>query len=415
MEDCILQEAGIRHELTVGYAPEQNGNAERMNRTIIEKARSMLFDAKLSKKYWAEAISTAAYLINRTPTRADKGKTPEEVWTGKTPNLKYLRIFGCKAMVHVSKQKRQKWDAKSQELIFVGFCDDTKDFRFLNKNGKVTIARDATFLETSDDSKKHIEKVNMPKTKQTICIIDLDNADTDNDDDIVNNDTKLEDIFSDDESSYEDAILEPNKVVPKDDQQQITQETPDEINELKRSQRTRKQTQFYHKSLLTQETDPNEPQTAEEAVQSKNKNEWLKAMVEEYESLKKNNTWTLVEAPRDKKILNTKWVFKKEINQTEKSIRYKARLVVKGCAQTAGIDYKEIYSLVVKYSSLRMLFAIATKKNLNIDHMDIKTAYLHGDLAEEIYVKPPKDIKIPKEKVWRLNTAVYGLKQSGRT
>lgn len=74
-----------------------------MNRTIVEKAKSILFDAKLSKGYWAEAVSTAAYLINTILTKSNEGKTPEGTWTGNTPNLRHLRIFGCKAMVHVPK------------------------------------------------------------------------------------------------------------------------------------------------------------------------------------------------------------------------------------------------------------------------------------------------------------------------
>ncbi|KAK9695686.1 Reverse transcriptase (RNA-dependent DNA polymerase) [Popillia japonica] len=112
----------------------------------------------------------------------------------------------------------------------------------------------------------------------------------------------------------------------------------------------------------------------------------------------------------------TKWVFKTKPCTTEESVKFKARLVVTGCAQTEGIDYQETYSPVVKYTSLRYLFSLAAKKNLEIDHMDVKTAYLQSTLDEEIYVKPPKEFRDPKKpsQVWRLQKSMYGLKQSGR-
>lgn len=91
--NCFLREAGIIHETTVPYTPEQNGVSERLNRTIIEKARAMLEDAHLENKYWAEAVSTAVYLNNLSPTNAKKGKIPEELWTGSKVNLSHLRVW----------------------------------------------------------------------------------------------------------------------------------------------------------------------------------------------------------------------------------------------------------------------------------------------------------------------------------
>lgn len=95
---------GIRHQKSCPYTPEQNGVAERMNRTILEKARSMLNDAKMQKKFWAEAVNTAVYLINRSPTRTLHGKTPEEAWTNKKPYVGHLKIFGSVAKVEVGSE-----------------------------------------------------------------------------------------------------------------------------------------------------------------------------------------------------------------------------------------------------------------------------------------------------------------------
>lgn len=91
----FLKKEGIRHELTVPKTPEQNGVAERMNKTLMETVRSMLADAKLPQKFWAEALSTAVYLRNRSPTKSVKEMTPFEAWTGEKPKVDHLRIFGC--------------------------------------------------------------------------------------------------------------------------------------------------------------------------------------------------------------------------------------------------------------------------------------------------------------------------------
>ena len=88
-----MKKEGVRHELTVPKTPEQNGVAERMNRTLVETTRSMLADSKLPQKFWAEALSTAVYLRNRSPTKSVEAMTPSEAWTGEKPNVNHLHIF----------------------------------------------------------------------------------------------------------------------------------------------------------------------------------------------------------------------------------------------------------------------------------------------------------------------------------
>ncbi len=109
-----LNSEGIRHELTIPKTPEQNGVAERLNRTVVEMSRSMLIDAKLPNKFWAEAVSTAAYLKNRSPSRVIEDKTPFEVWHGYKPKVDHLRVFGCDAYSHIPKDERSKFDSKTR-------------------------------------------------------------------------------------------------------------------------------------------------------------------------------------------------------------------------------------------------------------------------------------------------------------
>ena len=125
--------------------------AERMNKMLMESARSMMLHAKLPDKYWAEAVATAAYIKNRTPANAIKqNKTPFERWYGKKPNVSNLKVFGCITYAHVPDSQRQKLDKKSKKLRFVGYSLEHKGYRLISEETlKVIIHRDAVFNETA--------------------------------------------------------------------------------------------------------------------------------------------------------------------------------------------------------------------------------------------------------------------------
>lgn len=142
----FLQENGINHQLTAPYTPEQNGIAERMNRTIMEKVRCMLHETKLPKFLWAEAVNYSVYLINRQP-HSKIGMTPQEAWTGAKPNLSHIKIFGTKAMIHIPDQKRRKLDPKAEKGYMVGFDINTKGYRlYLPHKRQVIINRNVSFI-----------------------------------------------------------------------------------------------------------------------------------------------------------------------------------------------------------------------------------------------------------------------------
>ena len=122
-------EKGISHEFTVPYCPQQNGVAERMNRTIMEGAGSMLYHAKLPLEFWAEACSTAVYLHNRSPTTALKDKTPFKSLFGRRPDISQLKVFGCVSYVHVPDDQRRKLDAKAHKAIFVEYPPGVKGYK----------------------------------------------------------------------------------------------------------------------------------------------------------------------------------------------------------------------------------------------------------------------------------------------
>eukprot|EP00253_Pinus_taeda_P035873 PITA_35873 len=130
----------------------------RMNKTLMERARSMLSGAGLGQEFWAEAVDTACYLVNRSPSSALEDKTPQEVWTGKTPSLSHLRVFGCDAYVHVPKEKRTKLDSKSEKCIFIGYKDGLKGYKLWNPvTREVVYSRDVVFREVKDVIKHEVQ------------------------------------------------------------------------------------------------------------------------------------------------------------------------------------------------------------------------------------------------------------------
>lgn len=104
----FLGASGIRHQRTVPYTPQSNGVAERMNRTLLDMARTMLLDAKLPIQFWAEAVATAVYLRNCAPTKGVEGSTPVQRWNGKIPSVSHIRLFGSLIYAYVPKPKREK-------------------------------------------------------------------------------------------------------------------------------------------------------------------------------------------------------------------------------------------------------------------------------------------------------------------
>ena len=131
----FLKECGIRSEPTAAYSPQQNRVSERLNRTLVEAARSMISHAGLSKAYWAEAVATATYLRNRMVSSAIKsGITPYQLWYGKKPNLKHLRVFGCTVYSLIPDGEHKKLDEKAQKLQFIGYTEIAGNYKVWDEN-----------------------------------------------------------------------------------------------------------------------------------------------------------------------------------------------------------------------------------------------------------------------------------------
>jgi hypothetical protein len=162
---------------------------------------------------------------------------------------------------------------------------------------------------------------------------------------------------------------------------------------LRRSDRVRRLPERYSPSdfcsNFSLSITNDDPRTVKEAVDSEDGNLWKRAMEEEMESLDKNEAWDLVELPTGRNPIGIKWVFKNKLNAEGKVEIYKAQLVAKGYSQVEGIDFGEIFSPVAKLTSIRVLLSVAVAFDFEIEQMDVKTTFLHGDLEEEIFMKQP--------------------------
>lgn len=377
-----LKSKGIEHQLTVRYTPEQNGVAERTNRTIVEMARCLIHEAKADERMWAEAVNTAVYLKNRSPHKAVMNSTPEEKWSGEKPNLKYLRVWGCIVQAHIPNALRKKFDRKSKQYIFVGYSERTKGYRLfdINKPGHIIISRDVVFFENRFLHENDIQTPVIPPS-------------------ILTSEESPEDQITEDENDDESELeinINANATQRRSERRRKAKEFPDHI--------------LYHVAEIT-----SDPITVKEAMESPDHDRWKQAMDEEYTSLAENNVWTLVDRPTDRKVVQCKWVFHVK-NSANGEVRYKARLVARGFTQTYGEDFTETFAPVVRNSTLRLLFALSVNLNLSIDHVDVTTAFLNSDLNEQIFMTQPEGYITDenKNKVCLLNKAIYGLKQSSR-
>ncbi|KAI5322517.1 hypothetical protein L3X38_031589 [Prunus dulcis] len=339
----FCEEHGIIHEVTPPYSPQSNGVAERKNRTLIDMVNSMLLSSGLLENLWGEAMLTDCFILNRI-TLKDNEKTPYELWKRRLPNLRILKVWGCLAKVLIPDPKRKKIGPKTMDAVFLGYAKNSSANSFLVINSEVkevannTImeARDATFFEDISPYKIRISKEVQISEKPSSS-------------------TTIENL---------------------------------ESQELRRSKRARVEKNFgddFYTFLVE-----GDPTTYKEAVMSVDASFWKKAINDEFQSIIQNNTWMLTNLPTGNKAIGCKWVFRKKLKLDGSIDKYKARLVAKGFTQKKGIDYFDTYSPVSRITTIRTLIALAYVHNLVIHQMDVKTAFLNGDLDEEIYMEQPE-------------------------
>ncbi|KAJ0765403.1 putative RNA-directed DNA polymerase [Helianthus annuus] len=505
--DEFCTSKGILHEYSSRYTPQQNGVAERKNRTIIETARTMLVESELPIQFWGEAVSAACYTLNRVLTVKRHGKTCFELLQRRKPDLSYLEPFGAPCTMI---EPDGKFGAKAIEGFFLGYA--TPNFRVWNLATKkielwseVRVQRYTspvrapgdpwmfdydglfnsfnlpTFDEESAAARMLLESDNAAVSPLVRPIVVDPQASTS-----VNNMVQNE-VYEDaadyndssEDDEYHDAAegssapaapvqgasgdtphtqnidtaegnastsnhipgvelvvdlnlnnLGINARVPDNPEMRIHDTHPQQniIGDVHRGVQTRNQLRNNRNAGLYsairesgQQNDwsfacyvsQEEPKSWKEALKD---SAWVEAMQEELQQFHKLGVWKLVEKPENYKKIGTRWVFKCKKDDRGVVIRNKARLVVQGFRQIEGIDYNEVYAPVARLEAIRIFLAYASFKGFKVYQMDVKSAFLHGVVEEEVYVEQPPGFEDPvhPDRVWLLNKALYGLHQAPR-
>ena len=423
-----LKEHGIVSQFTPPGTPQWNGVSERRNRTLLDMVRSMMSQASLPISFWGYALETAAYTLNRVPSKSVE-KTPYELWYGKAPIMFFLKIWGCEAFV--KRQTSDKLGPKSDKLIFVGYPKETKGYYFYNQTeNKIIVARHGTFLEKeflvrrNSRSDAMLEEIQDQSQEENLQIPSLDVPVSGSHDGLESSrmiktiDTPQEVLSQVGENLTEDH--EPSINVEEEIVPPIVEnfEAPEpEAHVLRRSTRVIQAPDRYLGLHEVSVLDTEDPLTYKDAMGRPDSESWLKAMKSEVQSMYDNQVWDLVDAPLGVKPVENKWVFKRKTDMDGNLTTYKARLVAKGYRQVQGIDYEETFSPVAMFKSIRILLAIAAFYDYEIWQMDVKTAFLNGDLEEEVYMVQPEGFIDPEnaKKICKLKRSIYGLKQASRS
>lgn len=392
---------GILHQLTVAYTPQQNGVAERANRTLLDLVRSMLHARRIEKRFWAEGLSTAAYVRNRVPSRSlPLGVTPYKRWHDKVPDISHLRVFGCNCWYVPPKCTLHKLSERSIKGVLVGYSSESKGYKIWNSSSNTfIISRDVTFDERPIDiiqntsSSQYQELPLTPEPDLSSC---TDQAiDTPED----SRDLIEQEVGEEQQGCIEDSTIPttPGTSLPR-----RSTRTPAPLTEWWKTDPGTSSDQALAVCAI--------PRSYKEATKLEHADFWKPGIDREHDCLLKNKTWTYIPRKPGMHVLPCKYVFR------IKDSGPKARLVALGCLQKSGIDYDETFAPVVKMVTIRIILALVAHLDLECEQMDVVTAFLNGDLDQDIYMEIPDGLKTSNNAhmVCKLQKALYGLKQAPR-
>ncbi|GJP75258.1 hypothetical protein CLOP_g5715 [Closterium sp. NIES-67] len=419
-----LKRKGIQHQLTVPYNPQQNGVAERFNRTLQEGARTLLGRAGLPDPFWVSALRQVALVKNRVlATVGDKEWIPYVKWYGSAPAVNMLRAFGCMVVFHVPKEKRGKLEASGRWGVHLGIAKDQKGWLLWDlTTQKLTVSRDVKFLESLYYKEWKQQQQKLPSTP---LIVEAD--------ELQQPSRQVEVAVSEEEMS---GVTEEGGAAEVEQQQQQHESPPRVPHPPERPRRDvrppvrltyggRGKPNVVQAGSVVEQIEEDEiahcywapipePKTREEALNGPNGEKWKASEDEEFGSLIENETWDMCDLPPGKKAITSKMIYKHKYGPEGELTRYKSRLVARGFQQTKGKDYDEVFAPVGKGTTLRALLAIAALLGWKIRQMDIVTAFLNGIILEEVYMKQPEGLDDGSGRVCRLKKAIYGLKQAPR-
>lgn len=429
------KENGIHQESSTPYTPEQNGRAERANRTVLEGTSAMLLDCQLPWCFWGYAAQYFVYLKNRSPHSALYRSTPYQEWFQRLPDLTHVRVFGypCYAFIPKEVRKRQgpgnKLLPKAVKTIFIGFSERHKAYKCYEMKTKTVIySASVQFDNEFDPSNGPHEPI--PSLLDSLPAFQPEDQELNQQNSGVN-DKELNQQTSGVNGNEIDGSLQFNPEEQELNKEQEADATAT-INEFADANTNAianaKELESAEAEYTSDSEDDiisyraayliaNDSPKYDDAVNGPDRAKWLEACRLEYDSLEKNGVLSEpCVLPNGFTALDTKMVLKlKEADAPNKPRRYKARLCGRGFRQTHGIDYFNTYAPVATYVSLRIFVGLMATMDYEMDTIDVTTAFLHSPIKEEIYIKIPHGypVKTGQEKmVLKLRKCLYGLKQA---
>ncbi len=416
---------GISIEVTTTDQQEQNGAAESLNRVIMDKLHPTVLSAHLDKKWWPEILLTVNYLRNLSPSSVIR-KTPYKGWYGKKPDLSHLRIIGCTAYTKKIESKRRKLaDEKAFPCKLLGY-DGDRIYRLLTYDKRIIRSINVEFVEKGPFQHTHSDYFSAPRPDPSRADDTLDphgavsRANQPKRAECSHSSVQRGEISREQPDDYLLELELPvtttsSRIEPSNSEHaQRPEPTTNEIRVSTRVTKSQVSRRFMLLANLAENSkatnEPYKPANYKEAIEDIAQENWLAAMQEEFQFLLENQTWTHVPAPAHRKVLRGKWTFKLKRGAKGEVTRYKARWAVRGFELEEGIDYHETFATVVKPMSYKALFAIASALDLEIEQLDVRTAFLYGAIDEEIFVEQPIGQEDGSSGTCLLIKALYGLK-----
>nr|GFA73803.1 retrovirus-related Pol polyprotein from transposon TNT 1-94 [Tanacetum cinerariifolium] len=381
----------------------ENDFVERRNRTLVEAARTMLIFSKALMFLWAAAVAVACYTQNRSFIHTRHTKTSYELVHNKKPDLTFFRVFGALCYPTNDNKDLGKLQPTANIRIFVGYAPSRKGYRIYNKRARRIME---TIHIQFDELTEPMDPVHLSTGPAPIFLTPGQIKPP-----LVKRSVSPAPAVQVPVNSVaESTLMKDNLIAPVDNNPFINVFAPESSSDESSSGDV----------SLTESTYVS--QTLHHLVEPKNfksaitKDCWFQAMQDEIYEFHRLKVWELVPQPDCVMIITLKWIYKVKFDEYGDVLKNKARLVAKGYRQEEGNDFEESFAPVARIEAIRIFITNAASKNMTIYQIDDKTAFLNGELKEEVYVSQPEGFVDPDHPthVYSLKKALYGLKQALR-
>ncbi|KAJ9546591.1 hypothetical protein OSB04_019134 [Centaurea solstitialis] len=408
--NSFCEEKGIERQYNAPRTPQQNGVAERRNRTLIEAARTMLADSKLPITFWAEAVNTACYVQNRVLI-----SKALRVFNSSTRIIEESDNVKCNENTPNIPGSGPNWlfdiDSLTNSLNMSYTVNTGSGTEQVKESGPTFVMFPMPFEDTNDASTT-VESTSDDQTEP--------GAEKSDDQPIEESSPSqnLEGIPTLEEGPQWDQEPEVNDsnlgVDLTEEPLHLTRTQKNHpptlvIGDIQSPMITRKQSKNLpnpHLSMISVFLSQTEPKKATDAMKDPS---WIEAMQEELLQFVLQHVWDLVDLPKGHRVIGTKWIFRNKTGERGIVIKNKARLVAQGYTQEEGIDYDDVFAPVARIEAIRLFLAFASYKGFKVYQMDVKSAFLYGTTDEEVYVSQPPGFEDPKypNKVYKLRSFIY--------